>query len=173
MKLRYETRYNKSASLIRGPIYFSLRIDKEYKSVKINYDNFAYKGSIDWEINPKSDWNYGLILNREDPGKGALITENSVGLYPFADRGDMVWNRDSAKYIKWEQDAAVVIRTRGIRIPGWGLKDNSADLPPQSPVKPDSDPEEIVLVPYGSARLRITEFPVMDLLFMTEIEKPE
>lgn len=173
MKLRYETRYNKSASLIRGPIYFSLRIDKEYKSVKINYDNFAYKGSIDWEINPKSDWNYGLILNREDPGKDALITENPVGLYPFADRGDMVWNKDSVKYVKWEQDAAVVIRTRGIRIPGWDLKDNSADLPPQSPVKPDSDPEEIVLVPYGSARLRITEFPVMDLLFMTEIEKPE
>ena len=39
---------------------FSLRIDKEYKSVKINYDNFSYKGSVDWEIDPKSAWNYGL-----------------------------------------------------------------------------------------------------------------
>lgn len=173
MKLRYETRYNKSASLIRGPLYFSLRIEKEYRSVKINYDNFAYKGSVDWEIYPKSDWNYGIMLNTEDPGKGVRVKENQVSLYPFADIGDMIWNSDSARYVRWEQDAAVVIRTRGMKIPGWALKDNSADLPPMSPVKPEADPEEIVLVPYGSARLRITEFPVMDLVFMTEIEKPK
>jgi uncharacterized protein len=173
MKLRYETRFNKSASLLRGPLYFSLRIQKEYKSIKLNYDNFGYKGSVDWEINPESDWNYGLILNREDPAKGAIVTENAVGLFPFADTGDMVWSSDSSRYVKWTEDAAVVIRTRGMKIPGWTLKDNSADLPPQSPVKPEGDPVELVLVPYGAAKLRITEFPVMDMTFMSEIKKPE
>jgi hypothetical protein len=54
MKLRTERRYNSSLSVLRGPLYFSLRIDKEYRSVKINYDNFGYKGSVDWEIYPKS-----------------------------------------------------------------------------------------------------------------------
>ena len=62
MDIRVEKRYNNSLSLLRGPLYFSLRIDKEYKSVKINYDNFRYKGSVDWEIYPKSPWNYGLMI---------------------------------------------------------------------------------------------------------------
>jgi hypothetical protein len=53
------------------------------------------------------------------------------------------------------------------------MKDNSADLPPVSPVKPEGDPEAIALVPYGATRLRITEFPVMDIVFMKEIKKPQ
>ena len=64
MKISVEKRYNNSVSLLRGPLYFSLRIDKEYKSVKINYDNFGYKGSVDWEINPLSAWNYGLLIDK-------------------------------------------------------------------------------------------------------------
>ena len=64
MEIRVEKRYNNSLSVLRGPLYFSLRIEKEYKSVKINYDNFGYKGSVDWEINPKSAWNYGLLIDR-------------------------------------------------------------------------------------------------------------
>jgi uncharacterized protein len=172
MQLRYETRYNKSVSVIRGPLYFSLRIDKEYKNTKINYDNFSYKGSADWEIYPKSDWNYGLLFNYEKPEQGMEVTENQVSRYPFADKGDMIWSADSGKYIAWELDAAVVIRTRGMKIPEWKLKDNSADLPPVSPVKPEGEPEQLLLVPYGSARLRITEFPVMDIIFATEMIKP-
>jgi len=35
-----------------------------------------------------------------------------------------------------------------------------------SPVKPEGDPEIITLVPYGCTRLRITEFPVMDIKLM-------
>jgi hypothetical protein len=61
---------------------------------------------------------------------------------------------------------------RGIRIPGWTLKNNSADIPPLSPVKPEGDPEIITLIPYGSARLRITEFPVMDIVLMEDVFKP-
>ena len=46
MKLKFERRFNNSVSVRRGPLYFSLRIDKEYKRVKINYDNFGYMGSV-------------------------------------------------------------------------------------------------------------------------------
>jgi hypothetical protein len=169
MEMRFETRYNNAVSLLRGPLYFSLRIDKQYKNSKINYDNFGYKGSVDWEIYPESDWNYGLILNREKPGEGVEVTENQVSKYPFADRGDMIWSADSAKYIPWDKDAAVVIKTRGMKIAGWQIKDNSADLPPVSPVKPEGEPVAITLVPYGCARLRITEFPVMNIIFATEM----
>jgi hypothetical protein len=173
LKLRYETRYNNSISILRGPLYFSLRIDKEYKKVKIDNDNFIYKGSVDWEIYPKSDWNYGLIIDKENLMRGNQLIENPVALYPFADKGDMVWSADSSAYVKWEMDAPVIIRTRGMKIRDWTMMNNSAANPPLSLIKPEGDPEEVTLVPYGCTRLRITEFPVMDITFMTEIVKTE
>ncbi len=172
MQLRLENYYNNSVALLRGPLYFSLRIDKDYKSVKINYDNFNYKGSVDWEIDPKSPWNYGLVINKTYLSRGINITDNPVGKYPFADKGDMIWSPDSSRYVQWMQDAPVVISARGMKIPEWTLKDNSADVPPLSPVKPEGDVESVTLVPYGCARLRITEFPVMDVTLMEDIMRP-
>jgi hypothetical protein len=171
MNIRLEQRYNKSLSILRGPLYFSLRIDKEYKSVKINYDNFGYKGSIDWQITPKSPWNYGLLIDKGNIMRGLKVTENPIGKYPFSDKGDMVWSADSGKYVMITKDAPIVITARGIRIPEWTMKDNSADVPPLSPVKPEGDPEIIKLVPYGCAKLRITEFPVMDVTLMEDMIK--
>ena len=169
LDLRTERRYNNSLSLLRGPLYFSLRLEKEYKSVDINYDNYGYKGSIDWEIYPKSSWNYGLMIDVKNMSRGIKVAENSVTSYPFADKGDMIWSTDSGKYIPWDKDAPVVITTRGMRIPGWTLKNNSADVPPVSPVKPEGNTEVIELVPYGCAKLRITEFPVVDLTQMMDV----
>ena len=171
LDMRFETRYNNSKSILRGPLYFSLRIEKEYKSTKINYDNFGYMGSVDWEISPKSDWNYGIMADGSNPRNGYIIDENPVGKYPFADRGDMIWSSDSGKYYRWTNEPPVVIRTRGFKIPVWTMKNNSADVPPVSPVKPASEPEELSLVPYGSARLRITEFPVMDIVLMEPVNR--
>jgi hypothetical protein len=171
MIIRVEKRYNNSLSILRGPLYLSLRIDKEYKSVAINYDNFRFKGSVDWEITPKSAWNYGLIIDRGDIMRGLQLKENPIGKYPFSDEGDMVWSADSGRYICITQDAPLVLTARGIRIPGWIIKNNSADIPPLSPVKPEGDPEIITLVPYGCAKLRITEFPVMDIILMEDIKK--
>jgi hypothetical protein len=169
LDLRTERRYNNSLSLLRGPLYFSLRLEKEYKSVDINYDNFGYKGSIDWEIYPKSSWNYGLMIDVKNMNRGVKVAENSVTKYPFADKGDMIWSADSGKYIPWDKDAAVVITARGMKIPEWTLKNNSADVPPVSPVKPEGNTEVIELVPYGCAKLRITEFPVIDLTQMMDV----
>jgi uncharacterized protein len=169
MDIRVEERYNNSLSILRGPVYFSLRIDKEFKSVNIGYDNFGYKGSVDWEIHPLSAWNYGLMIDRNRLSRGLEVTENQLSEYPFADRGDMIWLADSAKYVRWDKDAAVVITTRGMKIPRWSLKNNSADIPPLSPVKPEGTAEVIQLVPYGSAKLRITEFPVIDLKQVVDV----
>jgi uncharacterized protein len=172
MHLRIENRYKNSLSILRGPIYFSLRINKEYKSVNLNYDNFNYKGSVDWEIYPKSAWNYGLLISGTNIMRGIKVTENPVSKYPFSDKGDMIWSADSGKYSAWIQDAPVIIRARGMKIPEWTMKNNSADDPPLSPVKPEGDAEVITLVPYGCARLRITEFPVIDIVLMEDIMRP-
>ena len=171
LKMHLEKRYNNSLSLLRGPLYYSLRIDKEYKSIKNNYDNFSYKGSVDWEIVPNSAWNYGLLIDTDNIMRGLKVIESTPGKYPFADKGDMIWSADSAKYLKWTADAPVIIKARGIKIPEWTIKNNSADVPPVSPVIPEGDPEIITLIPYGCARLRITEFPVMDIMLMEDVIK--
>jgi uncharacterized protein len=162
MNIRFENRFNNSLSVLRGPVYFALRIDKEFRNIKINYDNFSYKGSSDWEITPKSTWNFGLAYDKSVPRRGFSVKVNPVGKYPFADKGDMVWSSDSGKFVVNSLDAAVVINTRGVRIPDWTMNDNSAAIPPLSPVASNGYPESIQLVPYGSARLRISEFPWID-----------
>jgi hypothetical protein len=172
LKMRTEKRFNNSVSLLRGPLVFSLRIDKKFKSIKNNYDNFSYKGSIDWEIDPASPWNYGLLIDKQNIMRGLKFSEYPVGRYPFADKGDMIWSADSGRYDVWTSDAPLLLTARGIKIPEWTIRNNSADLPPVSPVKPEGDPEIITLVPYGCARLRITEFPVMDIMLMEDVIKP-
>ncbi len=172
LEIKAERRYNNAVSLLRGPLYLSLSIDKEYRSVKINYDNFSWKGSIDWEIYPLSPWNYALLVDENNLERGLDVLENDPGKYPFADMGEMVWSEDSGRYIVWDRDPALVITMRGMQVPGWKLRNNSADTPPLSPVKPEGTPEIIRLVPYGCTRLRITEFPVVDLGLIEDVMKP-
>jgi len=57
------------------------------------------------------------------------------------------------------KDAPVRLIGKGRRIPDWTLAMNSADTPPLSPVTSEEPLEDITLVPYGSARLRVTELP--------------
>ena len=113
-----------------------------------------------------------MLIDKSNILRGLKVTENPVSKYPFSDRGDMIWSADSGKYVMWTQDAPVIITARGMKIPEWILKNSSADVPPLSPVKPEGDPEIIKLVPYGCARLRITEFPVMDIVLMENIIRP-
>jgi uncharacterized protein len=169
MDIRTEKRYNNSVSILRGPLHFALRIEKQYDSIKIKYDNYGYRGSIDWAITPVSDWNYGLLTDRNDPERGFKVTVNKTGSFPFADKGDPVWSEDSLKYVISGEEAPVIIMARGMQIPSWTMKDNSADIPPVSPVQPQGDPVIISLVPYGCARLRIAEFPVMDVTLMRDV----
>lgn len=173
MKLRTEKRYNNAVSVLRGPLYFALRIEKQFDTIEVmKHDHRQYLGSADWKISPMSQWNYGLLIDRRNPGRGFSVAVNPAGSHPFGDIGDMIWSNDSAKFVRISREAPVVITARGIQIPSWTMKDNSADLPPSSPVPPQGDPVVIRLVPYGSAKLRITEFPVMDVTLMQDVMRP-
>jgi hypothetical protein len=163
MRIRTETRYNGSLSLLRGPLYFALRIGKDFERVvTTGYycfpNDIQFKGNADWEIRPTTPWNYGLNLDPGDPSAGVTVTRNPIGRFPWADVGDLVYTDDEG-FMTWAEEAPVVIRMKGKRIPEWTMKNNSADDPPPSPVDSGEPGEDLILVPYGSARLRISEFP--------------
>jgi hypothetical protein len=138
--------------------------------VELSYNNFGYMGSADWEIRPVTPWNYGLLLdNIAQPSRGVEVKVNEIGRYPFADTGDMVWSAADGNFTAWDSPAPVEITFRAMKIPEWGMKNNSADVPPVSPVRPSEPAETVTLVPYGAARLRITEFPYMDVIAATSV----
>jgi len=142
MRLRTETRYNNAVAIYRGPLAFALKIGESYRRLKVHHDKLP---AVDWEITPTTPWNYGLILDREHPEKSVKVTTGKIGKLPFA-----------------QETAPVVLHVKGREVPEWQFADNSAGETPTSPIKTGHPVTDLELVPYGSARLRITEFPVVD-----------
>jgi DUF1680 family protein len=115
----------------RGPLVYSLRIGESWHKLK------QTGPAPDWEVYPTSPWNYGLI-----PGQAFTVEERPVPRQPFSPEG-----------------APVLIKAKGRRLPGWMLVNDSAAPPPRA-LEPSPYPEEeLTLIPYGAAKLRVTVFP--------------
>ncbi|MDM8005049.1 MAG: glycoside hydrolase family 127 protein [Phycisphaerae bacterium] len=141
MNLRTEPRYNNSVAILRGPLCFSLKIGERYEKLRSHHDKFPVN---DWAIHPATPWNYGLLLDRGRPEQSVSVATRAVGKIPFA------------------QDAApVTLKAKGRALPGWKLEHNSAGDPPMSPAVSNEPTTDLELIPYGSTRLRITEFPTI------------
>ena len=130
---------NNSVGLERGPLVYSLQIEEDWQ-VKTFYDN----GFSEFEVLPRSAWNYGLLLDRQDPEAGTEVSRSGMSDEPFG-------------------NAPIRITARAKKIPGWTLIDNGvqASEPPASPVSSNQPEETVTLVPYGSRTLRVTNFPVL------------
>ena len=61
MPVKLYTGDNDAVAIERGPLVFALPIEAEWKKVKDN-PQFA-----DWEVYPKSPWNYALEIDPERP----------------------------------------------------------------------------------------------------------
>ncbi|HPP71145.1 MAG TPA: glycoside hydrolase family 127 protein [Pseudothermotoga sp.] len=126
---------NHTVYLQRGPLVFSLPIEEEWRKIR-GTEPFA-----DYEVYPKSDWNYGLILSDD-----ISVSRNSVP-------------KDASPF--YSNVVPVKLHVKGFKVPNWTTLDGSAADPPkvnQRDVK-DSKIVGLELVPYGCTTLRITEFP--------------
>jgi hypothetical protein len=122
----------------RGPLLYSLLIGEKWK--KLADDGPA----ADWEVYPASPWNYGLVVNTKDPQSSFTLELRRAGDQPFSPEG-----------------TPVALLAKGVPLKDWKLVNNSAGPLPESPVKASGGARDITLIPYGAAKLRITEFPAM------------
>ncbi len=116
-----------------GPLVFSVPISYTKKRRYLETPYFED------EYIPLSDWNYAYC------GTLSPVRRHDPGDIPFS-----------------ESDPPVTIRAK-VRKIDWGLADGYETVCAEVPrsLEPVSDPEEITLYPYGCAKLRMTELPVV------------
>jgi DUF1680 family protein len=141
ISLRTWAKNHNSLSVDRGPLTYSLKIGEKYVRTG---------GTDKWparEIHPTTPWNYGLVLNHENPAKSFDVVTKD-------------WPKSDMPFT--QEGAPVELRAKGKRIPEWksdylGL----VGLLQDSPAKSKEPTEDVTLIPMGAARLRITSFPVI------------
>jgi hypothetical protein len=137
MNIRVDRGFHQSASITRGPLVFSLMIGEKWKKL-------ADKGqTADWSVEPKTPWNYALMLDGRKGGLGMTVEIHTMGDNPFTPAG-----------------TPIVLRAMARRVPDWKLENGSAGPVPDSPVDASGPPEPVELIPFAAAKLRITAFPV-------------
>lgn len=133
MAVHTQSRNLYAVSVERGPLVYVLPIKENWQQL-VARDKFH-----DWEVYPASPWKYGLLAENSYPAE-----QFEVPYQPFA-----------------ADQAPVRLRAVGKLVPEWKMEGNNAGTPPIFP-KVEGQPEvELTLVPYGSARLRIGEFPLI------------
>jgi hypothetical protein len=139
--LRKWTKNKNSVSVDRGPLTYSLKIGEKY----------VRSGGTDkwpaWEIHPTTPWNYGLILNENDPASSFQVVQKE-------------WPADNQPF---EAKAVPIeLLAKAKKIPAW-QKDQLGLVGKlqQSPAKSDEPTENVTLIPMGCARLRISAFPTI------------
>ena len=144
---------------MRGPLWYSLKIGENWKQLATHG-----QGSRDWEIDPTTAWNVGLKVDPTNPGGSFTVVRNPISRVPFAQMGEQVYLPGATSFTMWTQDPPVVLKAQGRILTGWTMNATypaNANDPPTSPLASTVAGRDtsIELIPYGSAKLRVTELP--------------
>jgi hypothetical protein len=134
-------RYNLALAIERGPLVYSLSPEESWTRVNADKPHRELPHG-DFEVRSASPWNYGVLLDPDDPSVGLEFEERPVGEKPFSPEG-----------------AGMTARVRGRRLPGWKLRHGWADEVPVERQISEEPLEELTLIPYGCTNIRISEFP--------------
>lgn len=150
MKIKTSTWVNNSVGIERGPLVYSLEMHENWQSkTPYNFNGISFD---EYEVFPLNDWNYGLIIDRNNPEASITVDKRTMPNNPFI-----------------RSTTPIRLIAKGKKIPSWDLDFNGvhASEPPYSPVLSNEAEENIYLVPFGAERIRVTYFPEI------ASEKPE
>ena len=123
-----------------GSLVFSVPVKFEKNILEYERDGVERKFPYcDYELIPVSDWNYAYCENALE------IQRGEIGDIPFSSENPPVTVKTSVKKINW------------------GYEDGYDTVCAKIPESREaiSEAEEILLYPYGCAKLRMTEIPII------------
>ena len=143
MQVRASRWFNDSLALERGPLVFALPIGEDWKPAT-GLKHAAIAPAKDWEVHPTTPWAYGLAPEVAAAPERVEVHEQPIAAIPFSTK-----------------EAPVTLSVRGRQLEEWTMVEGSAAPPPKSPAASRAPIENLTLIPYGAAKLRITAFPVL------------
>ncbi len=125
--------------LWRGPLLYSVAIRERWEKWEYVRNDVERKFPYcDYQVYPESEWNYGFA---REPG--FKVIEQPIGAYPFGAQQPAVEIEAMLAPLDWPEEYGV------------------AAVEPASR-KAQGEARPVRMVPYGCARLRMTEMPVVE-----------
>ncbi|MGW8282522.1 MAG: beta-L-arabinofuranosidase domain-containing protein [Gemmatimonadota bacterium] len=148
MKVRSSRWHENSVALSLGPMLLALERAEQWSTVA---DRTV--GPFEaYEIRTGEPWNFGIRqADLEDPDATFEIVRRPLPDQPWAVAGAPGGSAAGPP---------VEVRCTGRRVPEWMPYGPDAGPVPWSPIRNEERDEQIVLVPFGSTKIRISEFPV-------------